>query len=337
VLVTGGGGFVGRYCCERLVADGHEVRSLDPLPPDVVVPGVTYVAGDIRDATAVRAAIAGCDRVLHLAAAHHDAGIPRETYFAVNERGTRVLCEAMTVSGITDLCFTSSVAVYGSAATPPDEDSPCHPESPYGESKLKAELVIREWVDAAPGRRALVIRPAVVFGPGNYANTYALIRQIASGLFAHVGPGRNIKSMAYVGNLVDAMLSFWARPSTTPYTTFNYVDAPDLTSREIADTIARALGRSSLPTIPLSLALLAATPFDVVSSLTGRPQRVSRARIRKLFTATTQFRADRIRAAGFAPSVSLTEGLERMVKWYRAEGATVSRPPRLPRPTVTTT
>ena len=93
--VTGGSGFIGSYFCETLAAEGHEITILDLVDPPETTPHDRFVYGDVRDPQAVRDAFEGCDRILHLAAAHHDFGIERDTFFDVNENGAQVICDAM--------------------------------------------------------------------------------------------------------------------------------------------------------------------------------------------------------------------------------------------------
>jgi nucleoside-diphosphate-sugar epimerase len=320
-LITGGAGFVGRHFIERLAAAGAEVTILDLVRPAWDVGRARVVVGDVRDAATVRDALAGCDRVLHLAAAHHDFGIARETYFAVNEGSARVLCAEMDAAGVRDLCFFSTVAVYGNAAEPITEATAPQPASPYGASKLAGEAVFRAWAALGAGRRALVIRPTVIFGPRHFANMYTLIRQIASGRFVRVGAGTNVKSLVYIDNVIDATLALWGRPDAPAFDVVNAVDKPDLTSGEITDAIAEALGRPrGRLSIPLGAALALAIPFDVVIKVTGRNLPISGARVRKLFAAQTKFEAERLGAAGITPRVTLRDGLARMVRWYLAEG-----------------
>ncbi|MEZ4415205.1 MAG: NAD-dependent epimerase/dehydratase family protein [Gemmatimonadota bacterium] len=329
VLITGGAGFIGSYFIERLIRAGSEVTVLDLAP--CPYPGVHSIVGDVRDPAAVREAIQGVDRVLHLAAAHHDFGISEQTYFDVNEGAARVLVQAMEEHGVRELCFYSSVAVYGSTPPPRTEATPPSPEAPYGASKLAGEQVFRAWTDSGPDRTAWVIRPTVVFGPGNFANMFALIRQIARGRFLQIGEGTNIKSLAYVENLVDATFHLWEHVREPGFHVFNYADKPDLSSGRIADTIYRALGRTppSLR-VPLGLGLLLAKPFDWTIRLTGANLPISGARIRKLAEMETQFEADRIQQAGFSAAVPLSDGLSRMVRWYLDDGRFATPVRRLP-------
>jgi nucleoside-diphosphate-sugar epimerase len=319
--ITGGSGFIGSHFCERLSADRHEVTILDLVEPAAGIPHDRFVRGDIRDADACREAMRASDCVLHLAAAHHDFGIPDPTFFDVNERGARVICDVADELGIRNLCFYSTVAVYGGAPPPHDEDAPTAPLSPYGRSKLAAEGVFREWTRKGEGRRCPVVRPSVTFGPRNFANMYSLIRQIYGGMFVFMGRCVNVKSLTYIQNLVDATLFLLDKDDLPAFDVFNCVEKPDLTSRQIAEAIYRALDRK--PTrryIPLWAGLAAALPFDVVIRLTGRNLSISGERLKKLFKDQTKFESDKIRAAGFEPKVPLRDGIGRMVDWYVDQG-----------------
>lgn len=321
ICITGATGFIGSHFCERLHREGHEVVGIDLWAPAAGLRLSRFIHGDIRDPIAVREAIDGCDAVLSLAAAHHDFGIDEPTYFAVNEQASRVILDEMDRKGIGRVCWYSSCAVYGNARSPKDESATPSPENFYGASKLAGEGVFRAWAGRGGGRSALVIRPTITFGPGNVANMYSLIRQIASGRFFVAGHPTNVKSLSYVENLVDATMHLWPR-HTDGFHLYNFVEKPDLTSLEIAQTIASALGRSSPgPTLPLWLVLLMAKPFDLVTTLTGKDLGVSSMRVRKLFVWETKFEAEKLRQTGFASPVPLREGLRRMVAWWQSAGS----------------
>src|SRR5699024_5534463 len=116
VVVLGGSGFIGSHLIPELLSSGMSVVNVDIYEPTDPLPAeVEYVRGDIRNESALATAFAGADAVVNLAAAHHDFGIPESTFESVNIGGARAVTEAMTEAGINNLCFYSSVAVYGSA------------------------------------------------------------------------------------------------------------------------------------------------------------------------------------------------------------------------------
>src|SRR5690625_3908181 len=189
-VVLGGSRFIGSHLIPALLSSGMSVINFDIYEPTGPLPTeVEYVRGDIRDRNALAEAFAGADAVVNLAAAHHDFGIPEATFESVNIGGALAVTEAMTEAGIENLCFYSSVAVYGDSDQAPTEISPTTPTNIYGRTKLEAESVYRAWADSMPSRRALIVRPAVVFGPRNAANMYRLIDQIARRRFLWVGNG----------------------------------------------------------------------------------------------------------------------------------------------------
>ena len=331
IALIGGSGFIGSVLARGLRDAGHTLVNLDLRPPRDPALFERAIVGDLRHPAAVAAALRGCEAVFNLAAAHHDQGIETATYFAVNEAGMQTVCTVMAEFGINRLCFYSSVAVYGESDEACAEDSPTNASSPYGASKLAGEKVCQAWVAQQPDRRLLVIRPTVVFGPGNTANMYALIRQVASRRYVQVGAGTNVKSICYVDNLVAATLYAWSQPSNEAARTFNYVDKPDLSSAQIVGTICQAL-RQPAPRwrIPLSLALLAAKPFDWYTRITGRNLTISSMRIRKFAASETVYAAGLIRERGFQPPVALGDGIARMCEWFQRTGSRQRPDPSLP-------
>jgi nucleoside-diphosphate-sugar epimerase len=333
IAVTGGSGFIGAYFCRILKNRGDEVVILDLIEPTELSPYDLFVEGDIRDEAAVRKAFDGCDSVIHLAAAHHDFGIDEETYYSVNEGALEVMTSVMDELGIKDIVFYSTVAVYGSAPLPLTEETIPEPESFYGKSKLKGEEALKKWIEKGDGRNCLVIRPTVTYGPDNFANMYTLLRQIDNGKFFFANGSSNIKSLSYIENIVDATLFLMDKKDLSPFEIFNYIDKPDLTSVEIAETCYASLGKT-LPNWrpPTWLLLLCAKPFDVIIKLTGKNLPVSTARVKKLFVDQTQFEAQKVIDAGFEAEASVREGIDRSAKWYMEEGKDKSaqwhQPPR---------
>lgn len=324
ILVTGGAGFIGTHLCAQLERIGQRYVILDLHAPSASLKPERFVRGDVRNPLAIDAAIEGCSSVLHLAAAHHDSGIARDTYFGVNEGSTALLIEAMSARQLRRICFFSSAAVYGEADVSRTEAHDPRPSGAYGASKLAAEKLLRS--GAANGTiDALIVRPTVTFGPENFANMFSLIRQIDAGLYLQVGESKNIKSLSYVHNLVSFTLWAWARHGSG-VEEFNWVETPDLTSSAIARELADALGRRIPPVrLPLQLALVLAVPIEIIASLTGKTLPVTRARIRKMAVDQTQFSARKALDSGFSPEVSLRDALRQTVTWYRSMGKDAPR------------
>jgi len=314
VLITGGSGFIGSHFHNYI--PHNEIINLDLIEPPFKH-STKFFQGDIRKKEDVQKAINGnpITTIISLAAKHHDFGIGHDEYFDTNEEGTEVLCQVASKNGIKEIIFYSSVAVYGIRSEISTERLEPKPDSPYGSSKLAGEKVLEKWANADSTRKVLIIRPTVTFGANNMANMYNLIRQIDSRMFFHLGKANNIKSIAYVENLVQATL-FLKERITSGVSVYNYADEPQLSAHEIGETIARELGKKISFTLPMALALFIAIPFDLAIKISGKNLPISSARIKKLATET-HHSAMKIFDAGFTPKYSTKEGISKMVSWYK--------------------
>jgi len=309
VLVLGGSGFIGTRLTSALTARNIPVRIGD-IRPSEYFPHL-WARCDVRDEGSLREAMRDVCTIVNLAAEHRDDVRPLSRYHETNVEGASAVCAAASREGIRKILFTSSVAVYGMHPHPVDETGPFEPFNPYGETKLEAEGVYRAWTMEDSSRTLVIVRPTVVFGEGNRGNVYNLARQIASGRFMMVGSGTNTKSIAYVGNVAAFLvhsLSFGRGLHI-----FNYVDTPDLNTRDLVGYIQSCLGKpGKSPRIPISIALATGNVLDLIARATGRTFPISAIRVRK-FSASTQFRADRVARSGFSPPFSLRESLARTV------------------------
>ncbi|MEJ5184728.1 MAG: NAD-dependent epimerase/dehydratase family protein [Rectinemataceae bacterium] len=313
VTVIGGSGFIGTRLVRLLKREGLGIKIIDKVPSHLF-PEDTVVA-DIRDYNRLLDVLPHCDAVVNLAAEHRDDVTPRSLYNEVNIQGADNLVRACEAKGITTIVFTSSVAVYGFAPPGTGEDGEINYFNDYGRTKWEAEKIYRSWYEKDPSHRTLVIiRPTVVFGEDNRGNVYNLLRQIASGMFPMVGPGTNLKSMAYVEN-VAAFLLHMLR-SAKGYQLYNYVDKPDFTMNELVMLVKRTLGRKPSTGIhwPIWLGYAGGGLFDMIAALTGKKLPVSRIRVRK-FCATTQFATRAFETTGFKPPVPIETGLQRTIEY----------------------
>jgi len=320
ICVIGGSGFIGGYLI-NILKPKHTVTNLDKNE-SLLHKDVDFVKCDIRNYNELKNSIKdNTDLIVLLAAEHRDDVTPTSLYYDVNVEGTHNVLKVMTEKHIDNIIFTSSVSVYGLNKNNPDELSGTDPFNHYGKSKLEAEKVLRRWFDNDQnGKSLIIVRPTVTFGPGNRGNVYNLLRQIASGRFLMVGRGNNRKSMAYVEN-VAGFISHCIDKGYKKYHLFNYIDKPDLTTKELVTEAEAAIGKKILPIrIPYFLGFAAGKGLDVVLGVLKKKNPLSAVRIRK-FCATTQFDSSTIQSTGYKPPFSLEKGLEITIKSIVAEQA----------------
>ena len=209
VLVTGGGGFLGRYIVEQLVARGDQVRSfsrrtyafLDAL-------GVEAIVGDVRDADAVSRACRDREVVIHTIGI---AGIwgPWKKYHGVNTLGTEHVVAACQEHAVQSLVYSSSPSVTfdGHAQENVNESAAyaqrwlCH----YPHSKALAEQAVLQ-ADGVGGLRTCALRPHLIWGPRDQHLIPRLLRRARQGKLRRIGDGQNLIDMVYVENAAQAHL-----------------------------------------------------------------------------------------------------------------------------------
>jgi UDP-glucose 4-epimerase len=175
LLVTGGAGYIGSVVSRQLLGAGHEVVVIDNLERGhraAIAPGASFVQADLRDAEAMRAALAqGFDGVLHFAAlalVGESVSHP-ELYYHNNVVGTLNLLDAMKGAGVPRLVFSSTCAVYGQPDTDTiAETAPPRPANAYGASKLAVDGMIGDYC-RAHGLAAVSLRYFNVAGASGEA------------------------------------------------------------------------------------------------------------------------------------------------------------------------
>jgi GlcNAc-P-P-Und epimerase len=304
VGVIGGSGFIGSRLVGVLISQGHSVRVIDKqrsrTHPEL------WTEADVLDPNRLLDACRGCDGLYNLAAEHRDDVDPVELYHAVNVGGAFNVCAAAETLGIRKLIFTSTVAVYGFPEGEIDEAAPPNPFNEYGRTKLEAERAFLSWAERSGDRSLTIVRPTVVFGPGNRGNVYVLLEQIANGRSIVIGDGRNKKSMAYVANVADFLAH--ALEFKAGIHIYNYADKPDHDMNELVAIANETLGRGRAIRVPYMLAMAAGMTCDLVAQLTRRQLSISSVRVKK-YASSTQFAADRVLKSGFRPRHSLREAL----------------------------
>lgn len=301
ILVTGGAGFIGTHLCRKLQGQGLRVLSLDLREPAVPVPGVKYVRGDVRNPAAVEPCVQGAGAVFHLAATvsvpvcQRD---PAESY-SHNLTGTLVVLEAIRKAGVAagrapGIVFSSSAALYGNSGN--DGHALREAEvagsflSFYAAQKHASEKAI-ELYSTFYGIPATIFRFFNVFGPGQdpsspYSGVITVLMRLAreGKALPMNGGGGQTRDFVSVHDIAAACAATLAVPfgswSAEP---MNLGSGKSITIRQLGEMISRRHGgKPRLVDAP-------AREGDVLHSEAD----ISRARER----------------LGFAPSISLEEGL----------------------------
>jgi UDP-glucose 4-epimerase len=268
-LVTGGAGYIGAHVVRAFRADGIDVVVIDDLSSgkaEFVPDGVPFVQANLLDGTAVRRALEGVSGVVHLAGFKY-AGVsvdrPLHTY-TQNVTGMVSLLEAMADKDIRNIVFSSSAGVYG---TPKDEvvteQTPPDPQSPYGESKLVGEWLLRDQARAVELHHTS-LRYFNVVGSGDPAvydaspyNLFPIVCDLLSqgkipqiyGTDHPTPDGTSVKDYVHVADLARAHVAA-ARAldaSKTLEPVYNLGSGTGTSVREIMDAARRVTGIDFTP------------------------------------------------------------------------------------------
>ncbi len=214
--ISGGAGFLGLHLARRLLADGNEVRSLDlaPLDEPELERRVEELRGDVRDARDAAALVAGADVLVHAAAAL-PIQASRRAIRSVNVEGTATVLAAAADAGVRRVALVSSTAVYGIPKVHPiHEDDPLVGVGWYGESKIEAEQVTRDF-----GRRGLdfvIVRPKTFIGPERLGVFEILFDWVRDNRRIYMlGNGENRYQLLDVADLVEAIVLAATRPEAS--------------------------------------------------------------------------------------------------------------------------
>jgi nucleoside-diphosphate-sugar epimerase len=246
VLVTGGTGFLGRPVVRRLVAMGYAVRVLTRTSEKVHAIrdlGAEACVGDVADGSSFGRAIAGCERIVHLAAGTSGSGEDSERATIEGTRNLLGLCEQHRVAR---LVYVSSCSVYGVADYMAGEKvtEACglerFPEKRghYTAAKLEAEAFVRKFMQRGV-LPTVILRPGTIYGPGGEIFP-ALIGLNFGALYFVIGMGNYRMPVVFVDNLVDAVVMSMEKDEAVGQI-FNVVDAERIDKRMYIDRVVRRI------------------------------------------------------------------------------------------------
>ena len=325
VLVTGTTGMLGRGVALALTARGDGVTVLQRRPANL---GLPEVLTDVADEDAVRAAVAGHDAVVHLAAKVNVVG-PEAEYLRVNVRGTRAVVDACLTAGVERLVHVSSPSVahpgrslVGRGADPAD---PTAARGPYARSKALAERVALGADSAELG--VVAIRPHLVWGPGDTQLIARVVDRARRGRLPLVGSGTALIDTTYISNAVDALVAALDHCLDARGRALVVTNGEPRPVAEILAGVCRAAG-VRIPTrhVPVRLAHLGGAAVESLWALRDRfspagprdDPPLTRFLVEQLSTAHWFDQRLTREILHWQPRVPLDDGLAELARWYAA-------------------
>jgi nucleoside-diphosphate-sugar epimerase len=309
--ISGGAGFLGLHLARRLLAAGHDVRTLDVVPLDdaELETSVDERRGDIRDRESVRKLVDGADVVVHAAAAL-PIQASRESIRSVNVGGTENVLRAGDDAGVRRVLFISSTAVYGVPEKHPiEEDDPLVGVGWYGESKIDAEGLCR-----VAAVETTIVRPKTFIGPERLGVFEILFDWIREGRRIYtLGKGNNRYQLLAVEDLVDAIVRAGNEPKAARET-FNVGATEFGTVRSDLQALIDHAGSSSrLQPVPVKPAEIALRGLELlrVSPLAEWHYKTAH---KDSFVDVTKAQ----RLLGWQPRLSNRDALIETYDWYLA-------------------
>ena len=311
VVVTGGAGFIGSELIRQLAARGDRVVIIDNLVngkrenvADVLSPQVTLQVTDVRDIDALTPHLREARAVYHLAClgVRHSVHSPHENH-DVNATATLTLLAAARQAEVPRFVYVSSSEIYGGVESTPilgdaiSEDHPAFPCTVYGGSKLAGESYARAYFRTY-GYPTVVVRPFNTYGPRSHHEGDSgevipkfLLRCLAGRPMIVFGDGSQSRDFTFVSDTAAGILLAGEHPKAVGET-INIGSGADVTIADLAKTVAAVTGRPNAEIVHDE-----PRPGDVFRLIAD----VSRART----------------LLGFSPRVTMSEGLQRLLQWYR--------------------
>jgi len=309
VLVTGASGFIGHNLVLALIERGIDVVALSRTPGNRPQSRVEHRTADVTDGLSMRGTMDDCDTVIHLAGLAHKIAysLSDADFDRVNVDGTQNVLEEAARSGVVRFIFLSSAGVGGSFSTRPlTEDEVPKPGEAYARSKVRAEQVVRSNVKNDHLWTA-ILRPPMVYGPGDPGNLPRLASVIRKGVPLPFGAVSNARSVVFVGNLVHAiMLLIEREPGNGDI--FYVADDTPISTADLAREIGSALGTP---------ARIISVPKQVLTSLARAGDFIARVRrfpftsreLNKLTGTLVVDDSKLRRASGYKPRVTTSAGI----------------------------
>ena len=329
VLVTGGGGFLGKAICAGLLARGCEVLSYSRGQyPELATMGVRQLRGDLASFDDVSAACVDVDAVFHVAAKAGAWGSFHE-YFDANVRGTWNVIAACRMNRVRTLIHTStpSVAHRGTRPVLGGNEETAPPAESYKAWYPATKCVAEEHVLAANGSTlaTVALRPRLIWGPGDNHLLPRLVERARAGKLKFVGDGQNLVDTTYIDNAaqahLDAFDALHDKPGAACAGKAYFISNGE--PKPIADIVNSLLRATGAPTVtqlvPFRAAYAVGTVMEALYGLLplkGEPP-MTRFLAEQLSVPHYYDISAARRDFGYQPRISIIEGLRQLGAWWR--------------------
>ncbi len=323
VLVTGASGFVGGHMVHFLHEKGVRVKAMVRDEEKNVslrnLRGVELVTADLRDSNSLKRAVDGVTHIYNIASLFRRAGLYEDIFFDINVNGVKRLFEAAIEAGVQRIVHCSTVGVLGDVKNPPaTENTECNPGDVYQRTKLEGEKIAMDFYRSGK-MRGVVIRPAMVYGPGDTRNQ-KLFKMIAKRCFFYVGKGDAYVHFIHVSDLVRA---FFLAMNKCDLNAETYIISGERAVplyemvNVIADTLHVRRPWLHLPVKPMQC--LGSICEAICMPLHIEPP-IFRRRV-DFFTKNRHFDSSKAkRDLGFEPQNNFKQELIDIIDWYRKAG-----------------
>jgi nucleoside-diphosphate-sugar epimerase len=273
---------------------------------------VVFVEHDVRKPVPSGLLPQKTDIVFNLAAIHREPGHSASEYFETNLLGAENVCAWASKVECETMVFTSSISPYGPSEEKKTERSLPVPETPYGSSKLAAENIHLTWQSAQEGRKLLILRPGVVFGPGEGGNVTRLVHSLTRGYFVYLGNRNVIKAAGYVKELclVTTFGLDHLQSCDSSTLLLNFTMDPPPTMEQMVEAILKVIGKARRPiSVARSLLLGLSYPLLAVERTFGVKMPINPVRVRKLLRSNNVW-PEKLKCLGYKYSYTLETALE---------------------------
>jgi nucleoside-diphosphate-sugar epimerase len=315
-LVTGASGFMGSRLCERLQRERAYVIAVGRQAKKG--PWDEFREADLSSGWIEEDLCRGADIVFHLAGKAHEVsgrGGEEAEYEPVIVEGTRSLVDVAQRNGVETFVYVSSVKAMGDGnpvglpLEPMDESWPYTPQSAYGATKIKAEAIVHESGFA----HAVVLRPTIVYGPGDKGNLPRMVEAVRRGSFPPMPDTGNRRSMIFIDDVVEYLFRAATMPVAAGKTYI--VTGPDAPgTRALCDAIREGIGMPP-PVVSLPHALL-----RVVATLGSFRSFIFRRRLPLDLATLQELRASAWYSGEKARRELAYEPKQSVLDWLRAAG-----------------